>query len=514
MDNAKYYFSLFLRRLHYFLAVATVVSAVSVGIAYTLPPTYVSRMMLMVESPQIPGDLAPSTVNTPAQEQLQIAEQRLLTRPVLLEIAEKLKPFPEQAKMSPDQIVGVMRDQTRVQIDAGRGQATLMGISFEASTAEAAAGVLNEYLTRIQQQNLDYRQQRATQTLAYFQQEVDRLSSELNRRGTRILDFKEKNADALPSNLQFRQAQQGTLQTNLEQVSRQIYALQSQRDKLLEVYRSTGQIVGVAPQNLTPEERQLQALRNQLSADLVVFSETNPKIRMLKARIASLERTVAAQQTAPAQQADASRTGNPALDLQLTQIDTQIQAQEEQKAVLEQRLDAVTESIGRTPANAITLADLQRDYDNIQGQYNAAVDRLARASTGERIEVMSQGQRISVIEHPAVPGAPEKPDRMLIAGGGTAAGIALGLGLVLLLELLNRSVRRPEDLISQLEVWPIATIPYVRTRGELLLQRVQRAGLIVVILVGIPAAVWTFHTRYQPLDVTAERVMSKLGVRW
>ena len=157
---------------------------------------------------------------------------------------------------------------------------------------------------------------------------------------------------------------------------------------------------------------------------------------------------------------------------------------------------------------------MQRDHDNIQIQYNAAVSRLAQASTGERIEVTSQGQRISVIEHPAVPTEPAKPNRLVIAGGGTGFGIAMGFGLVLLLELLNRSARRPEDLISKLEVWPIATIPYVRSRGEVMYQRVVWVLVIMAILIGVPAGVWAVHTYYQPLDLIAEKVMDKLEVYW
>lgn len=513
MDAIKFYASIFMRRLPYFLVITMIVSAVSVVIAMKLPPAYVSNMRLIVEAPQIPNALAASTVTTTAQEQLQIMEQRLLTRPVLLDIASKLDVFPEQDKMSPDQIVDAMRARTSINSSGGRNQATLMSMTFEAISPQIAAGVLNEYLTKIQQEDVEYRRQRAVKTLEFFEREVERLSAELDDRSARILKFKEDNSDALPSNLQFRQAQQGALQTNLEQTDRQIFSLRSQREKLIEVYTSTGQIVGINQQNLTPEEQQLQQLRAQLNEDLVVYSESNPKIKLLKARIENLETTVAAQQAANPSSAG-GQTGNPALDLQLAQLDSQIEALQEQKIILEEKLAEVSDSIARTPANSITQADLQRDYDNIQGQYNLAVERLARASTGERIEETSQGQRISVIEHPAVPTRPSKPNRRFIAAGGSFFGVGLGIAFIVLLELLNRTVRRPEDLVKKLEVWPIATIPYVQTKAELLMWRTRRAAIILVIILGVPAGVITVHEYYQPLDLIADRMMDKLGVRW
>ena len=122
MTPVRYYISIFLRRLPYFLVVAAIISVVSVVIAMTLPPTYVAQMRLIVESPQIPTDLAASTVRTPAQEQLQIVEQRLLTRPVLLDISRKYDVLKNQAEANPDQIVNALRKQTWIRISSGLTQ--------------------------------------------------------------------------------------------------------------------------------------------------------------------------------------------------------------------------------------------------------------------------------------------------------------------------------------------------------------------------------------------------------
>ncbi|WP_209509845.1 MULTISPECIES: lipopolysaccharide biosynthesis [unclassified Ruegeria] len=513
MSPVRYYSSIFLRRLPYFLIVATIVSAVSISVAMTLPPTYVSNMRLIVESPQIPGNLAASTVNTPAFEQLQIIEQRLLTRPVLLDISRKFAVLPDQDNASPDEILNELRSKTRIRIASGRNQANLMTITFEGRTGQIAAGVLNEYLTEIQKLDVSYRKDRASDTLEFFEQEVERLGDELDKRSASILQFQNENSDALPTSLQFRMAQQGSLQTSLQQTDQQIFTLQTQREKLLEIYRTTGQITTAGQQPQTQAQQQLSQLRNQLDTQRGIYSETSPQIRFLRGRISSLEEIVAAEQATSAASAS-TQTGNSTLDLQLAQIDSQIAALEDQRAVTEERLEKVTLTIDQTPANAITLAELQRDHANIQAQYNTAVSRLASASTGERIEVTSQGQRISVIEHPSVPSAPSKPDRLMIAGGGTAAGIMMGLGLVVLLELLNRAARRPEDLINKLNVWPIATIPYVRSRGEVIRQRIVWVAVILAIMIGVPAGVWALHTYYLPLDLIAEQLINKLEVYW
>ncbi|MEE3070373.1 MAG: lipopolysaccharide biosynthesis protein, partial [Pseudomonadota bacterium] len=159
----------------WFLVVFVAISGLAITVAMTLPPSYVSQVRLIVESAQIPGDLAESTVQISAEEQLQIFETRLLTRANMLDISRRLQVLEDSGSMSPDEIVDAMRARTDISTSAGRNQATLMTMSFEASEAVTAAAVLNEYLSLILREDAEYRSNRAGQTQEFFAQEVARL---------------------------------------------------------------------------------------------------------------------------------------------------------------------------------------------------------------------------------------------------------------------------------------------------------------------------------------------------
>lgn len=508
-STLKFYWSIFLRRSPYFLIVAILVASVSVIVARSLPPVYESQMRLIVESPRIPSELAASTVRTPAEEQLQIIEQRLLTRANLLRVANELKVFDDQPRMLPDQIVRNMRARTSIRSSAGRNEAALMTLTFEATSGEKAAGVLNQFLTMIQQEDVESRTVRAGQTLEFFEQEVSRLSEELATRSARILEFKSDNIDALPESLDYRLNQQTLLQQSLNSLDRELTSLDEQRNRLIQIFESTGQVSGAAGAAQTPEQRQLEALKSQLNEALAVYSPENPRVKMLEARIEQLEKTVGAQ---AASDEPTEGTGNSLLDVQLAEIAARRSVLEQQRDDTEKQLGTLSETISKTPTNAIQLDELELDYENVQRQYNIAVDRLSQASTGERIEVMARGQRISVIEPPAVPNQPSKPNRTVIAAGGGIFGIILGLALVVLLEVLNRSVRRPEELVNKLGITPLATIPDYGTPGGS--RRWGRIVLLVAVLILIPIAMYVIHEYYQPLDVIVQRVMNRLGLSW
>lgn len=519
MSELKFYISRFVRRLHWFLVVAVAISAVAVTVALTLPPAYESEVRLIVESEQIPGELARSTVSTPAMEQLQIIEQRLMTRENLLQIARDIPVVRGQRGMTADEIVRAMRAQTRIRRSSGSNQATVMTIAFEAPTANSAAAVLNAYLTLILQQAAEFRTERAVTTMEFFKQQVDRLNEDLDAKSAQILDFKNSNPESLPETLGFRMSEQSRLQERLARLESDIDNLRNQRAQLIRLDEATKQI-GADPNKsslaLSPRQLRLSQLHQELSEARTVYSEDSPKVRQIKALIGQLEEDEKAAfsgEGTDSEQLPATRE-SLMLGIQLSDIDARIGSLEAQRTEVEKQIETLRETIAKTPANVIALEALERDYMNIQEQYNQAVANLSQANTGERIEFMSRGQRITVIEPPSAPTEPTKPNRKKLALAGIGAGVLSGLALVYLLELLNRTPRRPEDIVARFEVMPIATIPYVRTRQQLIFERGVKLIVILVILFGIPAAIWAVHEYYMPLDLVANKVMNRLGVRW
>ena len=83
---------------------------------------------------------------------------------------------------------------------------------------------------------------------------------------------------------------------------------------------------------------------------------------------------------------------------------------------------------------------------------------------------------------------------------------------MLLLELLNRSVRSSADIIRAIDQPPLATIPYFTTLAE---QRRKRRRIIFSLLLLIVlafAALLAIHTFYQPLDEIYFKVLKRFDI--
>ena len=508
--DLKFYLSIFMRRVPYFLVIAAFLSAIGIAVASMLPPVYRSTAAILVESQQIPGDLARSTVPINPMEQIQIIEQRMMTRANILTLASRFNIYADQPGVTADSIVTDMRSRVEFRPAGGGGRnpgATIINISFSSEDPREAADITNELVTLILQENVSLRTGRAGDTLDFFENEVERLAGEMERISQRIMEFKSRNDTALPDSLAFRRNQQTLLQERMLQLEREASALQDNRARTVRMYERTGRVAGMA-ETRTPEEAELADLRRQLSRQRVIYAANNPRIRLLETRIAALETEVAEQRTL----LDDEFEEMSPLDIQLADIDGRLEFIAEEKARMEVELTDLEESIQATPANALVLDGLERDYRNVQGQYNAAIDRLAAASMGERIEVMSKGERFTLVEPAVAPTSPEKPNRILIAGAGVAGGLGAGLGFIVLLELLNRSIRRPVELSSKLGIQPFATIPYIRTRQETRWKRGVVGGILALIVVGIPALLFAVHTYYLPIDLLMRQMLGRIGL--
>jgi uncharacterized protein involved in exopolysaccharide biosynthesis len=518
--DLKFYFSLFLRRLHWFMLFLVIGSAIGLTLAKVLPPVYVAEARLLVESEQIPGDLAETTVRIEATEQLQIIQQRILTRDTLVDMANRLDVYGADSgargpRMDTDELVEDMRERIIFVVTGSSRRnegATLISVGFEAPSARMATTVANELVTLIQREDVGMRTRVARQTLQFFQQEADRLDQELASQGARILEFKEANQEALPDSLEFRRSQQAAAQERQLQVEREISALKDRRSRM-ETLRTRLEETGRTPESAdqTPEEKQLQALEEELATLLSVLAPANPKIKLLQTRVDALRVRVEAQR-AFTQDVDEQGTPLNNFDLQMEELDGNIEFLIDQRDQLEQRLLQLASSIEATPSNAIALDTLERDYANSRREYDIAVAKRAQAQTGDIIEALRQGQRISVVEQAVIPSEPEKPNRQLIAAGGIGGGFVLGLAMVVLLELLNKGIRRPVDLTNRLGITPFATLPYYRTRTEGIRRRMIIFGILGFFLIAIPLGLWAVNTYVISLDRLFDLITQRVGL--
>jgi succinoglycan biosynthesis transport protein ExoP len=479
-----FYFALFRRRLPLFLAVAVLVASVGIVVTLVWPPSYVATAKILVESPQIPTELAKSTVPTGAAERFQIIQEDVLSRTNVTALAEQFGIFADQPGMSKADIADDMLRRLRVDpvpVQFGGGAATVFHISFSAGDPKVAADLVNVLVGMILNKDVQLRTGRAQDTVAFFDQETERLDAQLRELDSRMLSFKNQNINALPDSLDFRRNQQTAQQQRLLALTQQEASLRKRQSDL----RVRPLAPGLAAA-ATPEEQNLQALRQSLAQQQNMFAEDSPTITALRKRIADAEASIIGQ----GQGAEGADGPLNARDFELADIADQLAMIEEERASINQSIKDLGASISATPANETALNSLMRDHQNLQAQYDAAIARLADASTGQQIELLLKGERLSVIEQAVPPQTAESPRRKVLLLASVLGALVMGLVAVIIPEFFNHRIRRPQELVSRLGIVPYITVPYVEVKPL----RRTRLALQVFMVLAIPALLLAIGT--------------------
>jgi uncharacterized protein involved in exopolysaccharide biosynthesis len=198
----------------------------------------------------------------------------------------------------------------------------------------------------------------------------------------------------------------------------------------------------------------LTQLKSELIQKGALYSERHPMIQSLKKQIAALEKVAAA----PAPTNDAA-TAAASLDVMVAQ------------------------------------------QESLQKSLDAASAKLAAARLGENLEKDQQSEKLEIIEQPTVPQEPIKPNRLKVLAMAFAAALAGGAGLAVLMELLDKGIRRSSDLLSVVDGQLIISIPYISTAAETRARRrriLVGLGAIALVAVGLLVVVYLF---LPPLDL-------------
>ena len=101
-------------------------------------------------------------------------------------------------------------------------------------------------------------------------------------------------------------------------------------------------------------------------------------------------------------------------------------------------------------------------YEQTSREYDTALDQLKTLDARYKDEIARlrvPRESIEMYDNPPLPSAPYKPDVTLNLAVGAVAGLLLGVGLALLLEFMDTSVKTMEDVERALQVPVLGIIP-------------------------------------------------------
>ncbi len=483
-QQVKKYIDLLVHRWQLITACVLVALTIGLGIYLRIPKLYHCTALLSYEKQQInPGRMAPEREGQRLRETVSTLSDLVLSRNNLEEFIKEFDLYPEARKKLPiEDVIELMRKNISV-TPSSRGDT--FSVTFQGTRQDKVLKVTNALAAKFIEENLKYREERATETSKYTQGELNMAKAVLDKKEQAMRDFKlqhynelpEQRADNLARLTALHEQYQG-IQDSIQDLERTRVMAQEQislRKRLGNALAAGNSATGSgnrpADQPMGKYER-LQQLKQYLASLLVKYTEKHPEVRRTRQLIARLEADLHADPDSGTTRKKGTVSHVP-LDPEIQQLKFQIRGidmnikklKNDQKKVLAD-IKQYEQWIEKTPVREAQWNALTRDYNELRRNYDYLVSQNLQAASVEHLERKQKGSKFKIIDPARFPDKPFKPDfkKMLLLALGAGGG--LGVGLTLLLDFVDTSFKDVGDIESQLGIKVICAVPYIELPEE------------------------------------------------
>ena len=436
---------LLILRARYKAALITllVVVATTLAVSLVLPKQYTanSAVVVDVKSPDpvsgmmLQGMIAPGYMATQIDI---INSDRVAQRVVkLLKMDESaaIKTQWQEETQGKGQLVIWLADllQRKLEVKPAR-ESNVINIGYSGADPDFAAAVSNAFAQAYLDVNLDLKLAPARQYAAFFEEQTKLMRDKLEKAQKALSTYQRNNGIvSADERLDFETAKLNETSSQLTGIQGQTTDSQSKRqnsqaDTVAEVMQSP--LVNGLKADIARLDAKLQESNVNLGKNHPQTQRTEMELATLKAQLETETRKITSS------------------------IDTTYQ-------VSKQREQQLQGALATQKARVLTL-NKQRDEINVLRHdietAQRAYEGLSQRATQTNVESQNGQTNIAVLNAASPPSEPSKPRVLLNVLVSIFLGTLLGVGLALMLELINRRVRSADDLVEALDLPVLGSI--------------------------------------------------------
>jgi polysaccharide chain length determinant protein (PEP-CTERM system associated) len=462
------------RRKYWIIVPSVTVILIALALTPLIPRSYQSTTTILVEPQKIPTEYVRATVTTDVTDRLHTIGLEVMSSTRLIHIINDLNLYPElRKKENINQIVGAMRKDISVDVvrdptDDGKNSVGAFKISYVGRTPQETQSVTKEMADLFIRENLKERDQQAQGTDAFITAQLAQARQQLAAQDAKIRAFKDAHMGSLPeqeqANLQMVGQYEALLQTNNEAIDR----ANQQRVYLQSVLnvKTSGNPGTPTPAAPTALQLEIAQKQSELNADLLKYTPEHPDVIRLQHDIAALKLQV---QHAPRSSASGSIATNALtgegpsvtdqLRSQLVSLNEEIRARNARQEQVEQKLKQLQGAVESQPAVQTAFSSLDRDYQEMEKNYNDLLAKQQAASMAAELERHDESEQFIVLDPANLPSKPYRPDPVLIGLGSVLIGLLIGLIFAMTVELRDDTMHDADEVAAYLKLPVIVALP-------------------------------------------------------
>ncbi len=487
--NLDDYLSILKRRGWIVLIPLLILPILAYSFSYTIPPQYMSQTLVLIDSQKVPDTLVKPVIAQDLDSRLSSMKEQILSRSSIQPIVERYNLYGER-KMSMDDRIDLARKNIDIktiaqEIARGNGLPGFF-ISFKAGDAHTAQQVCTEITSLFVGENLRSRSDSAEGTVSFLKSQLNDAKRNLDEQDSKLAAFQRQYVGRLPGEVGTNGSMLTSLNTQLESANQALARMQQDKtytesmlaQQLAQSTPSTNPSQPNAPISSATQE-ELQTLLTQRADLLTHYTADYPDVVALDRRIAEVRRQMARTPAAPrpgANPSAPSRFDSPAIQqlrAQLQAANLGIEEKRREQGQIQSNIGQYQARIQSSPMVEQEFKQLTRDNQTAQQFYDDLLAKMNTSKMATDLEKRQQGEQFRMVDAANLPDAPFSPKRSVFLMGGIAAGLAVGVLIVGLLEFKDTSLRNERDVWAFTELPTLtmisfsAAVPQIKRRGWL-----------------------------------------------
>jgi polysaccharide chain length determinant protein (PEP-CTERM system associated) len=463
------YAAIFRRHKRAFILLAILGPTLGYLLCFVLPKEYTSQTVILVEQPAVPASYVTDISTGDLKQRLTTLQEQILSRSRLEGIIGKFDLYPRERAQhaSMETLVDRLRKKiavTPVKPMAESNSTQLPGFIIKVTDRDPvlAQKLCNEVASVFMQENQRVRHDQASGTTVFLTKQVEDAKARLDDQDAKLAAFKGHYSGSLPDEQQANLNVLAGLNTQLDAATQALN--RAQQDKSFAESVLAQQIASQSADNPSAQ-KQLADMQSQLASLLAKDTEDHPDVIRMRQSIADLKQKMAFSQGAiPTGGSTAVDTPEiQQLRAQVHQYDAVMKEKTTQQRDVQRQIALYQSRLQLSPNVEEQYKILTRDHQTALDFYNDLLKKRNESAMMTDMNHQAESAEFRILDSANLPEGPSFPNPLYFSLGGLAAGLALGIGVIALREVRDKTLRTEEDVEFFLQLPTLANIPSVES---------------------------------------------------
>ena len=387
-----------------------------------------------------------------------------------------------------------LKESIQIASVAQAGGTELIQISAIQETPDLAMQVANAIADNYVEQSKSSSRHESELAVDFFRRRAQEALRKLKESDSKLETFKKKDFEDIPQ-MRDRYVENRAKLRQVEDSNR--YLLQATLSRIEEIRKqleATPQtVIQETVQALNPEHlearQQLTAHEKLLERMFISYTDEHPDVIRVRQEITRLKQQLA--DTPTRVDGDKTTVRNPVfqeLHKDLLKAEQEVKGLKATLLGIKADLTVLDARIQKVREQETSYADLVRERESHQAQYQQFSKRLTTSELEFDVETSRYGTQVDMIERALLPMRPDRMQRLQITLLCLAGGCAAGVGLVFALEFCDHSLRSVEDAAGFLPMPVLGSLALIVSPEQIARRRFRNivflASVVLLLAMG------------------------------